>query len=304
MPATPTRWKKRLGKFLRELREHAEKQIVECAELLHTTPPTVSRYESGHLRPQWPALQQLLIFYGATEAQRDEGATLWNEAGTQTTRVRLPADAPKDLRKLVRAELEAKSVRLLEPSAVPGLLQTEAYMRAVMTAGHRFLDLAAVDTYVTARLNRQKRLSGPNPVHVHALLDEAAIHRVVGGSELLLEQLGYLLAIGTRPNIAIQVIPYGAGAYGAMSGPCTIINYSDPQDQPGVYLEYLAGGRWVEDSGDIERITTMFDDVIAVALTPSDSADVIRQQMRALEDQWSATPSGARVPIPEPTTTA
>jgi hypothetical protein len=168
---------------------------------------------------------------------------------------------------------------------ISGLLQTEGYVRALNQAGRRMLDLAAMDEYVRVRLNRQKRLTGSPPLHLHALIDEAALHRLIGGPDVMRHQLGHLLAIGAQSNVTIQVLPFGAGAYGSMSGACTIVDYPDPTDVPGVYVEYLGGGDWVQNSDAIERITASFEDARACALSASDSADLIRQQQRKLETE-------------------
>ncbi|HEX3783344.1 MAG TPA: helix-turn-helix transcriptional regulator [Pseudonocardiaceae bacterium] len=283
MPSASTRWKKQLGSFLRELRKNAGKSVAQAADELHVKGPTLSQYEAGQNRPQWAAVVQLLQFYGATPAQLAEAEGRWEDAGAKALRVRMPADAPKDLRKLVRAELDARSVRVLSPSAVPGLLQTEPYIRAMNKAGHRLLDLAAMDEYIKARMNRQKLLTGIDPLHVHALIDEAAIRRVLGGPQIMRQQLGHLLLVGSWANVVIQVLPFGVGAYGPMGGQFMIVYYPEDGALPGVYLEYLGGGAWVDNEAGIERITTTFDDARAFALSPSDSADLIRQQQRALE---------------------
>ncbi|MCP2165973.1 helix-turn-helix domain-containing protein [Goodfellowiella coeruleoviolacea] len=284
MPGTPTRWKKRLGAYLEHLRTRAGRSTAEAGKLIGVAGPTISRYETGHVRPKRTSVEQLLKFYGATDDEAAEALALWDDAGTTTTRVRLPVDASNDLRSLVRAEREAELIRTLAPSIVPGLLQTEGYIRALNAAAHLFLHPAAkVDGYVTARLARQKILMSPAAPRLHVLMDEAAVRRVVGGPDVMREQLGHLLAMGARSNITIQVIPYAAGAYGTMSGPCLIINYPDPQDPPGVYLEYMAGGRWVENQVDLSRIISMFAEISAAALPSGASADLILDQLKQLE---------------------
>ncbi|KAA2251208.1 transcriptional regulator [Solihabitans fulvus] len=286
MPAQRTRWKQDLGAQLEKLRKAAGKSAAEVATMLGTTESTVSRTESGYLRPQRTALDRALAFYKATEEQCTEAVALWEAAGEKTERVRLPADAPKTYRTLVRAEREAEVVRAIESLVIPGLLQTARYARALTVAAHRFLDPnTAHDAYVNARLKRQQRLDGPHPLRLHALIDEGVIYRTVGGPDVMREQLGHLLAVGGRPNVTIQAIPNDAGAYGPMSGPCTIIGYAGSERLPAVYLEYLTGGAWVDNAGDIERITAMFDDVVGLALSPADTADVIHLRMRALENQ-------------------
>jgi transcriptional regulator with XRE-family HTH domain len=283
MASQPNRFKKRLGSYLRQLRHASGKTGGEVAQVLEASESSVSLYESGHVRPSWPATQLMLDLYEASEAQRTETKVLWQDAATRSLHVRLAADASSDLRKLVRAEAEGYAVRVLSPSLISGLLQTEGYVRALNQAGRRMLDLAAMDEYVRVRLNRQKRLTGSPPLHLHALIDEAALHRLIGGPDVMRHQLGHLLAIGAQSNVTIQVLPFGAGAYGSMSGACTIVDYPDPTDVPGVYVEYLGGGDWVQNSDAIERITASFEDARACALSASDSADLIRQKQRELE---------------------
>jgi transcriptional regulator with XRE-family HTH domain len=276
----PNRFRKRLGAYLRQLRHAADKTGGEVARALDASESSVSLYESGHVRPNWPATALMLSLYEATDSQQTEARTLWQEAGTRSLHVHLPADAPKNLRKLVRAEHEGYSVQLLDPVVVPGVLQTEPYMRALNEAGRRLLDLSAMDEYVRVRKNRQKRLTGPNPLHVDALLDESVLHRMFGGPTVMRHQLGHLLAIGAQENVTVQVLPFAAGIYVA---PCIIVDYPDPTEAPGVYLEYLGGGDWVENADAIERIRGTFDDAKAIALSASDSADLIRQRQRELE---------------------
>jgi len=281
MPSVSNRRKQQLGAFLREVRDQAGKSAAEVARELHLQGPTLSRYESGQNRPQWPTVVELLRFGNAMD-RLAEAEELWEEAGAKALRVRMPADAPKDLRTLVRAETDASGVRVLAPSVIPGLLQTEPYMRALNKAGHRMLDLAEMDEWVKARLKRQKLLSGEHPLHVHALIDEAAIHRLVGSRQVMRQQLGHLLLLGSWPNVTIQIIPFETGAYGPMGGHAMIVDYPQPEAPPGVYVEFLGGGDWVGND-DVPRIITMFDDARQFALTPSDSADLIRRQQRALE---------------------
>jgi hypothetical protein len=186
---------------------------------------------------------------------------------------------------LVSAEREAESLRVLELSIVPGLLQTERYVRAVNVRAYYHTPDGQVESYIQARLNRQRRLDGADPLAVHAVLDEAAIQREVGGPDVMREQLAHLLVVGVRPHITLQVVPFGAGSYGTMSGSSWIIGYPDADDPPGVYLEYPAGGAWVENVGDVQRFITMFDDAAQLALTPPDTADLIREQMKELEQR-------------------
>jgi transcriptional regulator with XRE-family HTH domain len=280
--AAVTRAKKRLGGFLLDVRRTAGKSLVDAGAELKTSDSTVSRYESGLVLPVWAAVLILLNYYGAAEDQRERATQLWEAARDAAPPVRLPAGTHRTFRQLVNAERDAETERSIELAIIPGLLQTKRYARDLVTAGHRFADPAAqVDAVIATRLARQDRLNGPDPLRLHAVIDEAAIRRVVGSEEVMREQLGHLLKVSEQDNVMLQVVPFGSGSYGLMSGSCIIVGYADG-DVPGVYLEYPAGGAWVENEDDVGRFTAMFEDVVRAALTPEDTADLIRRQLGAL----------------------
>lgn len=258
--------------------------LAACEEL-RAADSTLSRYESGNVMPVWASVLALMRLYKVSDDELALALRLWEEARDEPPPVRLPKGTPKSFRRLMSAEREAHSVRTLELSVVPGLLQTERYARALVDAAPWFHDHpeGRVEGFIARRSNRQKRVTGYDPLIVHALIDEAAIVRRVGGAEVMREQLDHLLAMGARTNVTLQVIPFGVGAYGTMSGACTIIGYPEPDAVPSVYLEYPAGGAWVDDAEDVRRFTTMFDDVSELALSPGDTAALIHQRIRALE---------------------
>ncbi len=281
--ATPTRLKKQLGSFLREVRQRADKSMDDAADHLKAKRPTVSRYETGEVLPVWSTVHMLLSFYDATDEDLAQAARLYEDAKDEPRSVRLTAGAPKAFRKLVNAEREAVRERRLAPLVIPGLLQTKRYAQALFEAGRALHDPEMrPDSAIATRMERQKPLEGPHPMLLHALIDEAAIRREIGGPEVLREQLEHLLALAERPNITLQVIPYTAGGYGTMAGSFTIVDYPEPDTTPGVYLEYPAGGAWVDDEADVQRFTTTFDQATAQALSPADTTHLIHQQLKAL----------------------
>ncbi|HEV2779232.1 MAG TPA: helix-turn-helix transcriptional regulator [Actinophytocola sp.] len=283
--AVPTRCKKRLGSYLMAVRQRAGRTTAEAAvELKQDSPSTMNRYEAGEVLPNWGTVRTLLDYYGATKAERDQASRLWDDARVEPRSVRLPSMVPKAFRKLVNAEQrEAVQERVLAPYVLPALLQTERYARALVQAAHRFYNPATRQgDVVAARMKRQKPLEGPDPLALHVLIDEAVVQRKIGGPDVHREQLARLLLVAEKPNITLQVITFGVGAYGTMNGSCVIVDYPEPDAVPGVYLEYPAGGAWVEDPEDVQRFTNMFDDVSALALSPADSTDLIHRQLREL----------------------
>ncbi|HVK22995.1 MAG TPA: helix-turn-helix transcriptional regulator [Actinokineospora sp.] len=283
--AAPTRAKIRLGKFLADLRNRTGITLVMAAQEIKTADSTVSRYESGHVLPVWGTVLTLLHLYEATAKERKIASDMWDSANDEPPSIRLPSGASKAFRRLVNAEREAPSARHIEPSIIPGLLQTEHYARALMEAGRAIQrpDLKT-DVVVSNRMARQQRLAGADPITLHVLLDEAAIIRIVGGADVMREQLDYLLVLAARPNVTLQVIPFEAGAYGSMSGSAVIVDYPQDDEAPGVFIEYPAGGAWVDNEEDVQRFTTMFDGIVKLALTPAKTIDLIRKRAKALEN--------------------
>jgi hypothetical protein len=250
----------------------------EAADHLKARRPTVSRYETGEVLPVWSTVHMLLTFYRATEEDLAQAARLFDDAKDEPRSVRLTAGASKAFRKLVNAEREAVRERRLAPFVIPGLLQTKRYAQALIEAGSALHDPEMrLDSAVATRMERQEPLEGPDPMLLHALIDEAAIRREIGGTTVLREQLDHLLVVADRPNITLQVIPYTAGGYGTMNGSFVIVDYPEPDAVPGVYLEYPAGGAWVDNEADVKRFTTTFDQVAARALSPADTTDLIHQ---------------------------
>ncbi|WP_414636222.1 helix-turn-helix domain-containing protein [Actinophytocola sp.] len=282
MPTTPTRRKRRLGQLLERLRLDAGLNLRDAAELLRVREPTASRYETGQIRPGWPALQALLGLYGADEAKRAEAAVLWEDAGEPATRVVTPAGSSRAFRAFLRAEAEADTERALSPLVVPGLLQTVAYARAINASGRQFHVSERTERYVTARMNRQVRLTEANPLKLHALIDEAVIRRVIGDTSVMIDQLNHLVQMGKHDNVTIQVVAFRAGAYATMEGAFMIIGYA-ADDLPVVFVEDAAGGVWVENENDVGQFAAMFDEVTDLALTPEDSAALIASGVRDLE---------------------
>jgi transcriptional regulator with XRE-family HTH domain len=274
--------KKRLGAFLQELRQQAGVKAEEAAAELKTTRPTLTRYETGEVLPAWGSVRMLLMFYGATAEDLARASQLFDDAKDEPKPVRLTPGASRAFRNLVSAERDAVRERVLAPYVVPGLLQTERYARALLAAGTTLHnpDLRP-NSVVAIRMDRKKPLEGPDPMVLHVLVDEAVIRREVGGRQVLCEQLEHLLEMAERPNITLQVIPYTVGAYGTMNGSFTIVDYPEPDATPGVYLEYPADGDWVDDAEDVQRFAATFDQVTRLALTPTDTTDLIHRQLRA-----------------------
>ncbi|WP_159941942.1 MULTISPECIES: helix-turn-helix transcriptional regulator [unclassified Nocardiopsis] len=180
-------------------------------------------------------------------------------------------------------EAEASLVRRFEGLTVPGLLQTPEYSTAVMRAG-RVLGESAVERRVRARMERKNIFNRIKPPHTAAVIDEGALRRVIGGPEVMREQLTYLKNMALRHHIGVQVLPYTAGAHLALAGPFTILDFPNPRDPPIAYVETAVEGLHLDQPEEMERYTLAFGNVQSVAPSTPLSFQLTDDVLRSPED--------------------
>jgi hypothetical protein len=176
----------------------------------------------------------------------------------------------------VGLESDASFLHTHQGLLVPGLLQTEAYTRAVIRAIRPDSAEADVELRVRGRVNRQKLITEePNPPEYWAVLDEAVLLRTVGGPEVMREQLKKLVELAALPNVTLQVVPFSAGAHAGMEAPFLILGFPEQADPDVVYVENTTSGVYLEQPEDVHRYTLMFDHLRAAALKPDDTVDLV-----------------------------
>lgn len=277
----PAKRKSRLGKTLRELREKAEKDSASVEERLRCSQAKVSRIERGATLIKLGELETLLAFYEVDDDTRSAVLSMWEDAAQPSKKVEGLSELPRRMRTLVKLQNESSAIKHLQQLVVPGLLQTDEYATAVHEAD-KFVPAEAVARSVAIRLRRQRVLEEPDPPRFHVVLDEAVILRIVGGPDVMARQLEHLIHLNGRGNITIQVHPFTAGAYGTMSGQVMILEFPDDEDPASVYLEYPAGGEWVEDPASVETFRTVFDEAVKASLSASETNALISARIAEL----------------------
>ena len=172
-----------------------------------------------------------------------------------------------------------------ESSFLPGLLQTEDYARAVIRGVLPAATDEQVEDRVQARMERQPLLAKSPPLKFWVVVDEAALRRVVGGADVMKAQLEHLAEVVAAPNITLQVIPFGAGAHPGMPGQFILLDFADPMDTDLIYIDSMAGDLFLESEADISRYRSIFDNLVAVALSPKDSASLVVELALELKEQ-------------------
>ena len=175
----------------------------------------------------------------------------------------------------------ATALRTFEHVLVPGLVQTAEYARAVLSTRPN-TSSEQVEELVAARLDRQVILDRDDPPLLWVVLDEAVLHRDVGGSKVMHDQLMRLAELAERPNITVEVVPYAAGAHSGLLGAFVIADFADA---PGiVYLETAAGGRTMDDRAVLAEVSLVFDTLRSEALPRRGSHDMI---VKIAEERWT-----------------
>src|SRR5215471_12990838 len=278
MPVTPspTARGRRLRHELRRLREEADLTHSEVARRLEWSPSKVSRIETGQSRVQTGDVRDLLEVYGITDETTCEALVqLAREARRRGWWTRYSDVLGSGT--YVGLEAEAAALHTYESMFIPGLLQTEDYARAVIRAGQARPDPETLERRVMARMARQEILTRPDPPEIWAVLDDPVVSRPVGGANVMREQLQHLIDMSTRPNtpLTLQVLPLSVGAHPGMNGPFVILQFTSPTDPPMVYLETATDGLYLEETPDIERYTLRFNHLVARALGPDESRNMI-----------------------------
>jgi hypothetical protein len=138
-----------------------------------------------------------------------------------------------------------------------------------------------VDRRVEVRLQRQRVLTGSSPIELWAIVDEAALRRQVGGSDVMRAQLGHLIDAAGLPHITLQVIPYSAGAHAGMLGSFVIMQFDDETVPDVIYLDNMAGNLFLESEVEVRRYRLAFEHLRADAMSPDGS----RAHVAAIRDE-------------------
>src|SRR5215469_252050 len=278
----PTLRARRLALELLRRREAAGLSREEVASELEWSTSTIFRIETGRSRPQPGNVRALLVLYGVTGPERDGLIRLAREARQPGWWHSFRDVLPNPYEVFIGLEAGAASIRNFEPIVIPGLLQTEEYARQMSRGGPRELDRDDIDRRVQVRMERQRILGREDRPRLWAVVDEAVIRRVVGGPEVMREQLRYLIECAEQGKTTLQVVPFSAGAHAGTTGPFVIIDFPEPTDPAVVYVETLAGDLYLEERADVDRYTLAFDRLLAAALHPDDSVRLVQQVADAM----------------------
>jgi transcriptional regulator with XRE-family HTH domain len=278
MTYRPTVRGRRLARELRRLREAQGLTLQEVADRLDWSRATVSRLETGQTRPKPNDIADILDLYGVPSPGRDALINLAREAGQRGW---WTAYADVFTGSYVALEDEASQIRTWDTQLIHGLLQTEDYARAVITAGRMLPTPEDIERRIDARKARQALLEREQAPRVHLIFDESVLLRPIGGPEVMSTQLAWLGVMAARPRITIQVLPFSTGEHAGLDGRFTILSFPDPADPDIAYVEGTMGDVYLESAEAIATHGDRFARIAKAALSPEDSAHLIAEAARS-----------------------
>ncbi|WP_371482496.1 Scr1 family TA system antitoxin-like transcriptional regulator [Kitasatospora sp. NBC_00315] len=271
------------GTLLRRTREAKGMSQGELARLIPCSRPQITRIEQGLRVPQYSLVT-------ACDTILDTGGELlsiWEEVDWYAQ-----VEHPDWFQRFVRLEAKAVSIQEFQTPWISGLLQTEAYARAILTVGNVTGDEQLLEERVTARLTRQHRVTGPDAPLLTVILAETALRQTVGGRQVMHDQLLHLLRMGGRRNVTVQVAPFALGELNRLS--TSLIILTSPEGRKCAYSETLAHGHFLENPQKVQEWQRRYDQLRGDALSRQDSARLIRSVMEGLLNMSSTAPDLSR----------
>jgi hypothetical protein len=265
-----------VGAQLRRLRTEQGISREQAGEAIRASAWKLHRLENGQVSFKDRDVVDLLARYGVTDhAEVEALLAMARDASTPGWWYQYGDLLPQWFRVFVDLESAATLIRTYQGQLVPGLLQTEDYLRAVI-AGARLSDPAEdTERRIALRMSRQTLLTRPDAPQLWAVVDEAALRRPVGGGQVLRAQLERLIEATELPNVRLQVLPFGAGAHPAMVSAFSILRFADQELPDVVYLEQLTSALYLNKREDVDQYLHVMESICVRGAAPDETAEIL-----------------------------
>jgi hypothetical protein len=274
----PTVRRMLVGAQLRRLRTEQGISREQAGEAIRASEWKIHRLENGQVGFKDRDIVDLLRFYGVDDpGQVADFLVLAREANAPGWWHHYGDVLPQWFRAYVDLESAAALIRTYEGQFVPGLLQTEDYMRAVVGGGHLEDLPEEAEHRVQLRLGRQALLEREDAPRLWAVVDEAALRRPVGGRQVMRAQLERLIEATKLPNVTLQVLPFGTGAHPAMVGAFSVLRFGDQELPDVVYVEHLTSALYLSKQEDIDQYLHVMESICVRSAAPDQTVEIVGQ---------------------------
>jgi hypothetical protein len=271
---------KMLGTRLHRLREERCITHKDAGLAIGASPDKIGQLESGRVKFKEAEVAALLTMYGVTdEGERAALLSLVHQANTPGWWHTFDSILPDWFETYLGLEAAASRIRTYAVQFIPELLQTSDYARAAMRLGHPHAPAEEIDRRVSLRMRRQQLLTGPEPLGLWAVMDEMALLRQPGGAKVMRAQLRRLIEATTLPNVTLNLIPLRVAGYAAVTGPFSILRFTEPELPDLIYLEQLTGAIYLDRRTDVDRYAMVMEGLCAHAADPVATIQTLRAML-------------------------
>jgi transcriptional regulator with XRE-family HTH domain len=280
----PTVRRMQLGARLRSLRLAKGLTRDQAGYAIRGSESKISRMELGRVAFKERDVADLLRLYGLEDAEEQQRLLeLAREANSPGWWHAYGDVLSSWFQNYLDLEQAAELIRTYEVQFVPGLLQTDAYARAVIMLGHGTAGADQIDRRAKLRMARKQLLDRPDPPRLWAVIDEAVLRRQIGGPAVLREQITYLLEMTAVPHVRLQVIPFASGGHAAAGGAFSILRFPHEEVPDVVYIEHLTSGLYLDKREDVDQYAAAMGRLFIEAEPPNRTPDVLRRALRDLD---------------------
>jgi hypothetical protein len=264
-----------LGAQLRRLREKAEISRADAGYSIRGSDSKISRMELGRVGFKRRDVVDLLSLYGVSdEEERRVFLEMVEKSNERGWWQRYSGTMPNWFHDYVGLEESASLIQSYELQFIPGLMQTEDYIRAVVSHGNPDQLDPDGERRVALRMQRQKVLTRQAAPRVWAVVDESVLHRPIGGATVQRAQIDHLLELTRQPNVTLQILPYQMSGYAAESA-FSILRFAEPTLPDIVYIEHLSGALYLDRVEELEVYGRVIDRLAVDAETPDRSRQLL-----------------------------
>ena len=277
----PTVRRMQVGARLRSLRLAKGITREQAGYAIRGSDSKISRMELGRVAFKERDVTDLLKLYGIDDhAEHARLLGLAREANTPGWWHAYGDVLATWFQNYLDLEQATELIRTYEIQFVPGLLQTDAYARAVITLGHGRAAEDEISRRAGLRMARQQLLTRPEPPRLWAVLDEAVLRRPIGGLEVLREQIEHLIEMTRMRNVRLQVMPFKSGGHAAAGGAFSILRFAHSDVPDVVYIEHLTSGLYLDKREDVDIYAAAMGRLFIEAEPPNRTPDILREVLR------------------------
>ncbi|MFH9953485.1 helix-turn-helix domain-containing protein [Streptomyces roseolus] len=249
------------GSELRRLREEAGLSQTQLGKIVFCTGSLVGQIETAHKVPT------------REFSERIDAALMTGGLFTRLVGLVLRSQLPAWFQEYAEMEAKAAYISTYQSQMIYGLLQTEAYARAVLSVEQT----DRLEEMLAGRMERQRILQSEHPPVLCVVLDEAVLHREIGGPEIMRAQLEHLLSFTSEPWVQIQVLPNEVGEHPGLLGSFNLLRFEKDPDL--FYCESYDSGHMTANSRVIRERSVGYARLQAMAASPKGSAELIARVM-------------------------